>query len=112
MKTRFKILMLAAAGLAIPALVQADGTELWKKHCAMCHGVDGTGHTMMGKRLGLKDYTDPAVQAKMTDEEIAKFTKEGVKNDAGKQVMKPFAGKLSDDEVTELVAHIRSFKKG
>ena len=100
MKTRFKILIMAAAGLAIPALVQADGTELWKKHCAMCHGIDGTGHTMMGKKLGLKDYTDPAVQAKMTDEEIAKAIKDGVKNDAGKQVMRPYGSKLSDSSST------------
>lgn len=89
--------------------LRADVEANWKKNCASCHGQDGKGQTMMGKKAGAKDYTDPKVQEGFTDEEAVKATKEGVKKD-GKTVMKPYADKLSDDEIKELVAYIRKFK--
>ena len=65
---------------------------------------------MMGKKLNVKDYQDAMVQGAFSDAEAAKAIKEGVKEN-GKQVMKPFAQKLSDADIQALVAHIRSFKK-
>jgi cytochrome c553 len=72
--------------------------------------ADGKGQTTMGKKAGAKDYTDAKVQESFTDEQAFKATKEGIEKD-GKPVMKPYAEKLTDDEIKELVAHIRSFKK-
>lgn len=109
MKAYTKLLTVAVL-LAGAVALQADAEANWNKNCASCHGKDGKGQTAMGKRLGLKDYTDPKVQESFTDEEAFKATKEGLKKD-GKTVMKPYANKLSDDEIKELVAHIRSFKK-
>jgi len=109
MKTKTKIAMTVAllvGAVSLQADVQAD----WKKNCASCHGQDGKGQTMMGKKAGARDYTDAAVQASFTDEEAIKDIKEGVEKD-GKTVMKPYAEKLSDDQIKELVAHIRSFKQ-
>lgn len=88
-----------------------DVMETWAKDCASCHGKDGKAQTMMGKKLGMKDLTDAKVQAALTDEQATKDIKEGVTED-GKTKMKAFAGKLSDDEVKALVAHVRSFKAG
>ena len=65
---------------------------------------------MMGKKLNVKDYQDAKVQSAFTDAEAAKAIKEGVKEN-GKQVMKPFAAKLSDADIQGLVAYIRSLKK-
>jgi len=39
-----------------------------------------------------------------------KAIKEGAKDSAGKETMKPFAEKLSDDEAKALVAYVRSLK--
>ncbi|MEL0642594.1 hypothetical protein V6260_18615, partial [Pseudoalteromonas aliena] len=50
--------------------------------------------TKVGKKLKLKDYTDAAVQAAMTDEEIIKVTTEGVVVD-GKEKMMGFKDELS-----------------
>lgn len=88
-----------------------DVKENWTKQCAKCHGEDGKGQTAMGKKLVVKDYTDAKVQEKMKDEEMAKATKEGVKDAEGKVKMKGFADALSDDEIKALVKHIREFKK-
>jgi cytochrome c553 len=88
----------------------ADVIETWTKDCASCHGKDGKAQTPMGKKLGMKDLTDAKVQAALTDEQATKDIKEGVTED-GKTKMKPFADKLSDDEVKALVAHVRSLKQ-
>jgi cytochrome c553 len=87
----------------------ADAQANWDTLCKKCHGEAGKGDTKMGQKLGIKDYSDAAVQAKMSDEEMFKAIKEGVK-DGEKVKMKP-AENLSDDEIKALVKHVRNFKK-
>ncbi len=94
------------AGIAFAA----DAAANWNQHCASCHGKDGSGNTMMGKKLAVKDYRDAKVQAAFSDAEAERAVKEGVKEN-GKEKMKPFGGKLSDADIKALVAYIRSFKK-
>jgi cytochrome c553 len=106
-----KLLTLTIAIMAVSALATkaADAKATYDKDCAKCHGKDGKGQTMMGKKQGAKDYTDPKVQEELKDEAAFKAIKEGYKKD-GKQVMKPAEG-LSDDEIKALVAYMRKFKK-
>ena len=109
MKRKASLLMtiiMASAG----ASFGADATATWNQHCASCHGKDGSGSTMMGKKLGVKDYRDAKVQASFTDAKAAEVITDGVKEN-GKDKMKGFKAKLSDDDVKALVAYIRSFKK-
>ena len=87
----------------------ADAKETYEKDCAKCHGKDGKGQTITGKKQGAKDYTDAKVQAELKDEAAIKAIKEGYKKD-GKEVMKPSEG-LSDEEIKGLVAYMRKFKK-
>jgi cytochrome c6 len=91
-------IMLAFSGAAFGA--GAGG--LWTQHCAACHGKDGSGNTMMGKKLSLKDYTK---DQSFSDAEAANV----IKNGKGK--MKGFKDKLSDADVKALVAYVRSLKK-
>jgi len=105
---------LLAIGLAITVLgtwaARADDAKtIWGAKCAKCHGDDGKGQKAMGKKLGCKDYTDPAVQAKFTDADATKVIKEGFKDPDGKTLMKAQEG-LSDDDVKALIAYIRAFK--
>ena len=106
-----KIFVLAAIGVASAAVgVAADASTTWVQNCASCHGKDGSGNTMMGKKLGVKDYRDAKVQAAFSDAEAERAIKEGVKT-SGKETMKPFGSKLSDADIKALVKYIRSFKK-
>ena len=88
----------------------ADAKELWDKNCAACHGKDGKGETKMGKKAGVKDYTDAKVQEALKDDAAFKAVKSGMK-DGDKELMKPFAEKLTDDEIKALIAYVRTFKK-
>jgi cytochrome c553 len=100
--------LLVTASLSARA---ADISETWNQKCAACHGKDGKGQTRMGKKLGVKDYTDAKVQSDLTDDIAIKTIKEGFKDDKGTQQMKPFADTLSDDDIKALLGYIRNFKK-
>jgi cytochrome c6 len=111
MKTRLPlaVALLALASLTTGALA-APAAENWENHCAKCHGADGKGQTKAGRKLKVNDYTDAAVQAKMTDEDMIKATADGVMDDKGKEKMKAYKDELSADEIKDLVAYIRAFK--
>ena len=68
------------------------------------------GDTKLGARLGVKDFTDAKVQADIKDADAIKAIKEGLTNDDGKTLMKPF-DQLSDDEIKALVAYVRTLKQ-
>ena len=93
------------AALALIAPAYGDGEANYKKHCASCHGADGKGQTVMGKKLKAKDYTTAEGQ-KWTDEEGVKVILEG----AGKK--KGFKDKgITEADAKALVAYVRKFKK-
>ena len=103
--------ILLAVAVFIAAMTSgraADAKENWEKNCLKCHGADGKGDTKLGKKAGVKDLTDPKVQAGFTDEKAFKAVKEGVK-DGDKVKMMP-AEKLTDDEIKALVAFVRALK--
>jgi len=88
----------------------ATASENWETHCAKCHGADGKAATKLGQKLKLKDYTNPASLASVSDADLTKATAEGVKEGA-KEKMKGYKDKLSSDEITALVQYIRAFAK-
>jgi cytochrome c553 len=109
MKLHRSLLALTLVSIVGPILA-ADVLANWKEHCAKCHGDDGKGDTKMGRKLSIADLTDPAVQAKFTDEDALKAMKEGVNDKAGKVAMKPIEN-LAADEMPALVKFVRGLKK-
>ena len=108
-----KSTLLLSLGILCAASVStlaADVKENWDKQCAKCHGPDGKGDTKMGKKAGVKDYTDPKVLADLKDDTSFKSIKEGLK-DGDKTKMKPYAEVLSDDEIKALVAFVHTLGK-
>ncbi len=109
-----KKLMMVAAIVAAASLASAhaaDAKENWEKNCVKCHGADGKGETKMGKKLAVRDLTDPKVQSSFTDDKAAAAIKDGVKAE-GKQTMPGYADKLSDADIKALVTYVRDLKKG
>ena len=79
MKMPKLVLTVLALAAATAALSAADVKDNWDKNCKKCHGDDGKGDTPMGKKLALKDMSDPKVRASFTDVEATKAIKEGAK---------------------------------
>lgn len=100
---------LLALVVSAPRGFAAPVAENWENHCTKCHGDDGKGQTKPGKKLDLKDYTDPKVQAGMKDEEMIKTITDGV-FEKGKEKMKAYKDELTPEEIKELVAYVRKFK--
>ncbi|HVM92987.1 MAG TPA: cytochrome c [Terriglobales bacterium] len=100
-----KILLRALLSMAVLALVFstysfADAGADYKAKCAMCHGANGEGKEAM-KTVA---FSSPDVQ-KMSDADLTQtITK-------GKGKMPAYDGKLSKDQISDLVKWIRTLKK-
>ena len=102
--------MVLALGLPLCRMQGEEAKATYNTKCAGCHGKDGKGDTKAGQKLGVRDFTDPKTLETLKDETLFKSIKEGLKK--GEAVkMKPFADKLTDDEVKALVKLVRAFKK-
>jgi mono/diheme cytochrome c family protein len=90
----------------------AAGKQLSVKHCDRCHGAGGKGDGAMLKRLKADvtpvDWTDKAAMAKLKDADLTQVVKEGGKTSGKSKIMPAFKDKLSDAEVGDVVAYIRS----
>lgn len=98
--------LVLAAGCFASTLPAADGRQLFGTHCASCHGMDGKARTPAGKALGAKDLC----ASKLTDAEIEKQITNGVQDASGKQRMPAFKSRLTAEEITALVAHVKTFR--
>jgi mono/diheme cytochrome c family protein len=83
------------------------GAALWSKNCASCHGKTGMGDGVKARSL----KTHPGDFAKadfqnQTDGEIFFRTK------TGRGEMPKYEGKLSDNDIWNLVNYMRTLKKG
>lgn len=98
-----------AAAFSLGIARAVDVKALWEKHCTQCHGPDGKGLTKMGKKLSIRDLTDAKVQGEVSDEQMRRNIKDGVKDATGKIRMKP-AENVSDAEISALVGYVRTLK--
>jgi mono/diheme cytochrome c family protein len=78
--------------------------NLFKSKCAMCHGPDGSGKTMMGEKLKIPDLHSADVQKRSDADLKSIITK-------GKDKMPAYEAKLSKEQIDKLVAYIRDLAK-
>lgn len=105
----FRKITLLCMILSVVALVSGlsfaqDAAATFKGKCAMCHGADGSGKTTMGEKFGIRDLRSADVQ-KQTDAQLSEIVTKG------KNKMPAYDGKLTKEQVDQLVAFIRSLKK-
>jgi mono/diheme cytochrome c family protein len=82
------------------------GMALYNKNCASCHGKTGLGDGVKARMLTAHpgDFSGPAFQ-NQTDGEHFYKTK------FGRDEMPKYEGKLSDDDIWNIVNYMRTFKK-
>lgn len=90
------------AAVGAPTGVSTETAALYKSKCQVCHGADGKG-SAAGQKLGAKDFHSPEV-TKQSDAELLDVMKKG------KSKMPAYSGKLTDDQLNELVKFIRTLK--
>ena len=86
------------------ASAQGDAAALFKSKCAACHGTDGTANTAVGKSMKIRDFHSPDVQ-KQTDTQLTDIIS------SGKGAMPSYKGKLTDDQIKQLVGYVRELVK-
>lgn len=99
---KLAVVVMALAILALPlASFAADAAaDVFKSKCAMCHGPDGKG-----KMAGTKDLGSAEVQKASDADLTATITN-------GKPPKMPaYKGKLTDEQIKEMVKYVRSLKK-
>ena len=99
MKVIIRLMALSlVVALAVPAVAE-DAAALYKSKCQACHGPDGKG-SAAGQKMGAKPFSE----SKSSDKELADITKNG------KGKMPKFDGKLTDDQINDLVKYIKTLK--
>ena len=100
-------LLLFAVGSALIAQESgksSQGTSIFKTKCVLCHGLDGSGKTPLGKQLQAADLRSKDVQ-KLSNAELHKIVHDGQAN------MPSFADQLSDTEIDQVIGHVRQLGK-
>jgi mono/diheme cytochrome c family protein len=90
--------------LAVPAMAQGSGADVYKANCAMCHGDDGHAATAVGKALNAASFKDPKI-VKTPDADLIAIVKKG------KGKMPVFGDKLTGAQVKSVIAYIRTLEK-
>ena len=99
-----------------PKETEADRTamQLFMTECAKCHGTEGLGNGPSSVALNPKprNYTDPAWQASVTDDEIKRIILEGGGAVGKSAAMMSFSAlKDQPDVLDALVRIVRGFAK-
>jgi len=97
-------LALVALALICAPFTFADGAADFKARCSACHGANGGGDTTMGKNLKLRDLGSADVQ-KQSDADLTTIITKG------KGKMPSYDGKLTADQISDIVKYIRTLKK-
>src|SRR6185437_4188393 len=99
---RLFVISVLAAGTV--TFAQSSCADTYKSKCQMCHAADGSGSTPAGKSTKAISFSSPDI-VKKSDEELIAATKNG------KGKMPAYTGKLTDAQITDVVAYIRTLQK-
>lgn len=105
MKSRFSLALLGFMAVFIVSTASAQtGADTYKAKCQMCHAADGSGSTPAGKAMKAIPFSDPAL-VKASDADLIAATENG------KGKMPAYKGKLTDSQIKDVVAYIRTLQK-
>ncbi|MGO9061765.1 MAG: c-type cytochrome [Candidatus Binataceae bacterium] len=111
------LLLMLAIGV-MPASAAGDaaaGAKIFTARCARCHGADGKGNgpdlAKLHPTTSPVDWTRSAVMKQWSDDEILAIITKGGKAVKSSPVMPPFQGKLTNAQIQDLLAFIRTLAK-
>jgi mono/diheme cytochrome c family protein len=91
----------------------AKGKEIYAKSCATCHGATGKGDGAAAAALNPKptDLTKKTDMSKLDDAAMFDIIAKGGAAIGKSPLMPPFNGPLKEQEIKDVIAHIRSLVK-
>jgi mono/diheme cytochrome c family protein len=114
----------ALAALLVPTIAQADDAKakgLYTANCASCHGESGKGDGPVAPAIPPPPPRDFSVGDFVydadgdgtvgTDADLKAVVAKGAGAFGGNMMMAAWAGLLSDEDIDNLVAYIRTLKK-
>ena len=106
----------AAAGfmaVADTAAAKEKAADNYKLYCVQCHGSKGTGRGINAPALSVqpRNHTSATDMSALSDDNVSKAIKEGGVAVGKSTQMPPFGGILTDEEVKDMVAHLRGMCK-
>src|ERR1700740_3202192 len=106
MKTRLRAVLVIVAVVVVFStrrFAADSGADLYKSKCASCHGTAGKGDTAPGKAMKVKDLGSEEVQ-KQSDADLTAVIEKG------KKPMPGYEGKLTKDQISDVVKYLRTLK--
>jgi cytochrome c553 len=99
--------------LSMPAQAKETAADNYKAYCVQCHGMEGNGKGVNIRDMSVapRDHTDAKAMSGRSDESLFKVIKEGGSSISKSVLMPPWAGTLSDEEIKDLVQHLRTLCK-
>jgi mono/diheme cytochrome c family protein len=126
---RLRVAGAALTGLALAWLVPttalaagdaAKGKTVYTTNCESCHGPAGKGDGPVGAALDPKPRDFSTAQFKFdtdkdgkpgSDADLTNVVKDGAGKYGGNALMAPWGGILSEADIANVVAYVRSLKK-
>jgi mono/diheme cytochrome c family protein len=102
-------LVVGLLALPVQASFGAEGSSLFDKRCAVCHGKDGQADTPTGKSMHIKPWRTDAELKKMSDQAIRTVIVDGVKEN-GKVRMPPNKA-LTPEQLNDLIKTVHELMK-
>ena len=110
---RNKLIFALLLAVAFPAAAKETADDNYKTYCVQCHGLqgNGTGVNVRDMSVQPRDHTDAKAISGRSDADLFKVIKEGGQSIDKSVLMPPWGDIFSDDEIRDLVQHIRMLCK-
>ena len=86
------------------------GAAVYAMFCASCHGARGAGDGPLAANLDPKpaDHSDGRYMNTLSDAHVFQVIQQGGASVGKSPLMAPFGASLSDAQIRDLIAHVRS----
>ncbi len=104
------------AAVPAPAVPEGDlrgdaaaGARVYQQFCSLCHGVGGKGDGPGAQTdPPPADHSDRAYMASLSDAHLYQVIAQGGASVGKSPLMTPWGGVLSDEQIRDLIAHLRA----
>lgn len=106
-------LVILLTTLSLQAQAKESAADNYKAYCVQCHGLqrDGNGVNIRDMSVVPRDHTDAKSMSGRSDETLFKAIKDGGPAIDKSILMPPWGDTLSDEEIMDLVQHLRTLCK-